>query len=43
MTMKEKERYLSPDAELTELSFEGLLCLSDPNDMGTGDLPGFSF
>ena len=41
--MKEKERYFSPLIEVMQLTTESMLCLSDPNAFGTGDLPGFEF
>ena len=41
--MNEKEWYEAPRAMVLEVSVEGIICMSDPDDMGTGNLPGFTF
>lgn len=43
IAMKEKERYFSPLIEVMQLTTESMLCVSDPDGFGTGDLPGFEF
>ena len=43
MFMKEKELYETPRATVLDVAVEGIICISDPDGMGTGNLPGFTF
>ena len=43
MLRNEKDLYETPRTVVLDVLAEGIICISDPNDMRTGDLPGFTF